>query len=61
MGLNNDPYPAFAVPAIFLSNSDLNLVPGGLIDGEIVWIKFFADSIHGINAPYQINMLLELV
>ena len=61
MGLNNDPYPSINVLAgILLSNSDLNLVPRGLINGELVWINYSAYSIHGILAPDQINMLLEL-
>jgi hypothetical protein len=57
-GLDNDSYPAIAVPAILLSDSDLNLVPRGLINWEHVFMSYLRDS---IQVPYQINMLLELV
>lgn len=56
--LDNDPYPAIAVLAILLSDSDLNLVPRGLINWDHVFMSYLRDSIH---VPYQINVVLELL
>ena len=55
--LNSDSNPAIPIRAILLSNSDLNLVPWALVDGELALTTYCGDRIY---APYLIHEVLEL-